>query len=112
MAPKLAPERTREAIDACADCAEACHICAKQGISMTDPRMVTDVLLCLSCGDACLACIPSLAREANYQQLCRACADLCDACAEECERFDDPVMRQCAEACRRTAQICRQMATT
>jgi hypothetical protein len=90
MATTLAPERTRDCIDACAACAVACHACADRCTRQADPQMLTCIRLCLSCADACLACLPSLAREANYEQLCRACADLCDACVVECERYDDP----------------------
>ena len=46
--PTLAPQQTRDCIDACSDCAVACEACADHCIRQADPQMLACIRLCLA----------------------------------------------------------------
>lgn len=80
MAVAIAPEKTRECLDACTDCIEACEACARHCIEAADSELIECTRLCLDCSALCTACIPLLARDSRfYAGLCGLCAEACDA---------------------------------
>jgi len=80
------------AIDAMADCAQACI--ADTDADLGEPNvteMVRCIRLCLDCADVCTATAGVTSRPAGYDAnvtgpLLEACVAICKSCGDECER--------------------------
>jgi hypothetical protein len=107
------------AIDAAADCAQACG--ADTDADLSEPHlaeMVVCIRLCLDCADICTVTSGVLSRPATRESrvlrpLLEACVAVCKSCGDECERHA-PMhahCRVCAEACRRCEAACGELLT-
>jgi hypothetical protein len=112
------------AIDAMADCAQACTADAAAAADDDDddlseqnlPEMVKCIRLCLDCADACTATVGVTSRQTEYdanvtRPLLEACVAVCKSCGDECERHAQmhEHCRVCAEARRRCEQACNDL---
>ncbi len=106
------------AIDALADCGQACDACADACLGEQDvANLVKCVRLNLDCADVCATTKRVLSRQTEYdanvtRALVQACVASCRACGDECEQHGEHGMehcRVCAEACRRCEQACTQL---
>jgi Domain of Unknown Function (DUF326) len=105
------------AIDATADCAQACIADTDADLGEQDlAEMVRCIRLCLDCTDVCTATAGVISRPADYdanvtKPLLEACVAICRSCGDECERHArmHEHCRVCAEACRRCEQACREL---
>ena len=105
------------AIDALADCAQACTADTDADLSEQNlAEMVTCIRLCLNCTDVCTAALGVASRQATYdasvvKPLFEACVAICKSCGDECQRHAPHYAhcRVCAEACRRCEQACRDL---
>ena len=105
------------AIDALADCAQACTADTDADLSEQNlAEMVTCIRLCLNCTDVCTAALGVASRQATYdasvvKPLLEACVAICKSCGDECQRHAPHYAhcRVCAEACRRCEQACRDL---
>jgi len=105
------------AIDALADCAQACIADTDADLSEQNlAEMVTCIRLCLNCTDVCGATLGVASRQATYdasvvKPLLEACVAICKSCGDECQRHAPHYAhcRVCAEACRRCEQACRDL---
>ena len=112
-----ARETLVETLQATADCAQVCSICADACLS--EP-MVANLTRCitinLDCATVCDATAVLLSRQSMDQpsvliaQL-KACMEACRVCAEECERHAGMMehCRVCAAECRRCENACREL---
>jgi hypothetical protein len=106
-----------QAIDALADCGQACTACADACLS---EEGVADLVKCirldLDCADLCDTTARVLSRQTEYdanitRSLVEACRQSCKSCGDECEQHAShhEHCRVCAEACRRCEQACEQL---
>ena len=61
MVHSLVPERSKECVDACAHCEQACEACASQSIT-SGMDMAECARLCLDCACICALCVVLLTR--------------------------------------------------
>jgi hypothetical protein len=107
-------------VEACADCATACTICADADLAEPDASdMARCLRLDLDCADICTATGRIVARQtAREPELLRttleACRTACRFCAEECESHagHHEHCRICAQACRRCEDACDAVLAT
>jgi hypothetical protein len=105
------------AIDALADCAQACTADADDDLSEQNvAELVKCIRLCLDCADVCAATVGVISRQTEYdanvtRPLLEACVAACRSCGDECQRHAGmhEHCRVCAEACRRCEQACSQL---
>ena len=105
------------AIQALADCAQACTACADDCLSEPSVAdLVKCVRLCLDCADVCTATLRVVSRQTEYdanvtRSLLEACVTVCRSCGDECSRHAEmhEHCRVCAEACRRCEQACEEL---
>jgi hypothetical protein len=103
-------ERTKAALAACLDCAQACL--RRQDSCGGYPGFVACRRACRECFDACVLCLADLRDDPRRAaSSCLGCAIACDHCADECDRYPGGPFRRCAEACRICAELCREIAT-
>src|SRR5262245_30757412 len=111
------PEVLAAAIDALADCAQACTADADANLSEQNvAEMVKCVRLCLNCADICTATVAVASRAAAHDKgvlepLLNACAAICESCGEECARHAHmhPHCGVCRGACARGEQASRDL---
>jgi hypothetical protein len=106
-------------IDACADCGQACTLCADDCLS--EQGRVEEMVKCirtnLDCADVCAATGRVLSRQTEYdanvtRAVLQACIAACRSCGDECARHGEHGMehcRICAEQCRRCEQACEEL---
>jgi len=105
------------AIDALADCAQACTADADADLREQHlPELVRCIRLCLDCADACAATLRVVSRRTAAdpdvtRPLLAACAAACKSCGDECARHArrHEHCRVCLEACRRGQRACREL---
>jgi hypothetical protein len=110
-------EALAAAIDALADCAQACTADADANLSEQNvAEMVQCIRLCLDCGDICTATVAVASRPARHDKrviepLLNACASICKSCGDECARHAQmhPHCGVCQGACTRGEQACRDL---
>jgi hypothetical protein len=108
------------AIDACAECNQACTACADACLSEYDVDDLTKCIrTCLDCADVCATTSRVLSRQTGYdpsltKAVLEACVTACKASGNECARHAEHHLhcRICAEVCRRCEQACRDLATS
>src|SRR5215831_13216912 len=108
------------AIDAMADCAQACIVDTDADLGEQNvTEMVRCIRLCLDCADICTATAGVTSRLGGYdadvtRPLLEACVVICKSCGDECERHAGmhEHCRVCAEACRHCEQACRELLDT
>jgi Domain of Unknown Function (DUF326) len=104
------------AIEACADCAVTCTLCADACLG---EAMVAELRRCirldLDCAEICRATGAILARyaaagEPEVRAVLRACVETCRRCAEEGARHaaHHAHCRVCAEVCKACADACEK----
>lgn len=112
-------EEARRTIEATAECAQVCTVCADACLSEEDlHELATCIRLNLDCAEVCrvtgtLMTRPSHRDAPALRAQLQACVEICRACADECERHAEMGMehcRICAESCRECAQACDRMA--
>jgi hypothetical protein len=112
-----ARESLVEALQATADCAQVCSICADACLSEpTVANLTRCITINLDCATICDATTIVLSRQSMDQpsvlsaQL-KACMEACRVCAEECERHAGMMehCRVCAAECRRCERACREL---
>jgi hypothetical protein len=105
------------AIDALADCAQACVADADADLHEQNlAEMVMCIRLCWDCADICTATLGVVSRRTAYTadvarlQLA-ACIAICRSCGDECQRHASHHQhcRVCEQACRRCEQACREL---
>jgi hypothetical protein len=80
------------AIDACAECNQACTACADACLSEDDVDDLTKCIrTCLDCADICATTSRALSRQTGYDPILtkavlEACVTACKASGEECAR--------------------------
>ena len=109
-------------IDACADCGQACTLCADDCLS--EQGRVEEMVKCirtnLDCADVCAATGRVLSRQTEYdanvtRAVLQACIAACRSCGDECAQHGEHGMehcRICAEQCRRCEQACEELLAT
>ena len=112
-------EEARRTVEALAECAQSCTICADACLEEEDVQaMVACIRLCLDCAEVCRVTETLMARPSHrdapaLRAQLEACIAICMACADECERHAEhgsEHCRICAEACRACAEECEKMA--
>ena len=106
-----------EALQALADCATACTVCADACLSEEDPTaMLECVRVDLLCATICAATTQAVAgapeeHSSIMRAQLQACIEACRACAEECEQHagHHEHCTLCAEACRRCEKACEAL---
>ena len=108
----MTTNRYASCIDACRQCALACHHCSGACLREDDVgHMARCISLDMDCAAFCELTAAAMARDSvNAKAFCRVCAEVCDACADECAQHKADHCQACAEACRSCAGECRQMA--
>ena len=106
-------------IDACADCGQACTLCADDclGEQGRVEEMVKCIRTNLDCADVCAATGRVLSRQTEYdanvtRAVLQACVAACRSCGDECAQHGEHGMehcRICAEQCRRCQQACEEL---
>ena len=106
------------AIEATADCAQACTQCADDCLSEDDVKaMAKCIRTDLDCADVCATTERVLSRQTEYdanvtRAIVAACGQACKTCGDECEEHGRHGMEHCAvcaEACRACERACREL---
>ncbi|HEX4733039.1 MAG TPA: four-helix bundle copper-binding protein [Thermoleophilaceae bacterium] len=114
---QLDRELVAAGVDACADCAPACTVCADSSLAEADvAEMRRSIRLCQDCADVCVTTGRVLARQTEYEHeiakaMIEACVRACGICAQECEKHAHmhEHCRLCAEVCRRCEAACSRL---
>lgn len=114
---KLDPGDLTAAIEACANCSQACTSCADSSLAEEDVSTMAECIAsCDDCADVCTATERLLSRplhadRAVLHRLLRACVRECTVCAEECDKHAAHHRHCgiCARVCRACAKACSDL---
>jgi len=106
-----------EALQAAADCAQVCSICADACLNEpTVLNLTRCITINLNCATICDATATLLSRQSTdtaslLAAQVRACMEACRLCSEECERHATMMehCRVCAAECRHCEKACRSL---
>ncbi len=103
----------RSALEAVAECDEACEACAQGCIKSHDPSMADCASFCLDCAVVCRSAETLLSRNSQFDaQMCQLVARISMACRDECAKCDSETCgcSPCQSAAMRSAEECAKIA--
>jgi hypothetical protein len=115
--PRKDLERLVAAIEACAECAQICTICADACLHEDDLSELVDcVMLNLDCADICTTTGRVLSRLSApdwtmIRLQLQSCIAACEACGNECAKHAEhhEHCRICAASCHECEQFCNSL---